>query len=363
MFRDGGRRRPPTTRCPSCRWQARGPRRVLRHVGWRVPARDAGARRRTAGRARAPARPSRQRCAERIVTLLNDPGAGFASPPAACARLRPADIAVLVRTGREAAAVRQALRRRGVASVYLSDKDSVFAQRRGARPAAAAARPWPRRWTPAWRAPRWPRPLLGPVAGRTGAAGHRRRGLRRAQRAAAAAARRLAGAGRAGDAAPGAAPAGPAGALAVAPTATADAGDCRGERRDGERRLTNVLHLAELLQAASARLDGEQALIRWLAAQMQAAAASGDEQIVRLESDADLVQVDHRAQGQGPGVPAGLPAVCLQLPRASTGAHARSVSVADAQGGARCTCSCPTSSSPRPTRIASARTCACSTWR
>ncbi|MGS0756066.1 hypothetical protein ACVBEH_16295, partial [Roseateles sp. GG27B] len=75
------------------------------------------------------------RCAERIVTLLNDPGAGFAKPsegegaeqPGDFTRLAPADIAVLVRTGREAAAVRLALRRRGVASVYLSDKDSVFA--------------------------------------------------------------------------------------------------------------------------------------------------------------------------------------------------------------------------------------------
>ncbi|HSQ73783.1 MAG TPA: UvrD-helicase domain-containing protein, partial [Rubrivivax sp.] len=68
-----------------------------------------------------------QRCAERIVTLLNDPGAGFDDPTRGFTRLRPADIAVLVRSGREAAAVRQALRRRGVASVYLSDKDSVYA--------------------------------------------------------------------------------------------------------------------------------------------------------------------------------------------------------------------------------------------
>ena len=34
---------------------------------------------------------------------------------------------MLVRTGKEAAAVRDALRVRGVASVYLSDRDSVFA--------------------------------------------------------------------------------------------------------------------------------------------------------------------------------------------------------------------------------------------
>jgi exodeoxyribonuclease V beta subunit len=42
-------------------------------------------------------------------------------------RLRPADVAVLVRNRGEAKAMRSALRRRGVASVYLSDKDSVLA--------------------------------------------------------------------------------------------------------------------------------------------------------------------------------------------------------------------------------------------
>ena len=60
-----------------------------------------------------------------------------------------------------------------------------------------------------------------------------------------------------------------------------------------------MLHLAELLQAASAQLDGEQALIRWLASQVDGSASAGDEQIVRLESDADLVKVItvHKAKG------------------------------------------------------------------
>src|SRR5690606_16476776 len=66
------------------------------------------------------------RCAERIVTLLNDPKAGFLHPTRGLTRLRPADIAVLVRTGREGAAVKEELRRRNVASVYLSDTESVF---------------------------------------------------------------------------------------------------------------------------------------------------------------------------------------------------------------------------------------------
>jgi exodeoxyribonuclease V beta subunit len=72
---------------------------------------------------------------------------------------------------------------------------------------------------------------------------------------------------------------------------------------DGERQLTDILHLAELLQHASSLLDGEHALIRHLAEQRQEAArgarGGGDARQIRLESDADLVQVVtvHKAKG------------------------------------------------------------------
>ena len=67
----------------------------------------------------------------------------------------------------------------------------------------------------------------------------------------------------------------------------------------GERRLTNLLHLAELLQSASRHLDGEQALIRWLAEQVEGGGEGGDERVLRLESDAELVQVVtvHKSKG------------------------------------------------------------------
>jgi exodeoxyribonuclease V beta subunit len=76
---------------------------------------------------------------------------------------------------------------------------------------------------------------------------------------------------------------------------------------DGERRLTNFLHLAELLQTASSTLDGEQSLIRWLITEMGEGSARGDEQVVRLESDADLVKVItiHKCKGLE------YPVVCL----------------------------------------------------
>lgn len=60
-------------------------------------------------------------------------------------------------------------------------------------------------------------------------------------------------------------------------------------RPDGDRRLTNVLHLAEWAQETSSKLDGEQALIRVLAEHV--ANPPPHEQILRLESDAALIKV------------------------------------------------------------------------
>ncbi|HEX5791697.1 MAG TPA: exodeoxyribonuclease V subunit beta [Rheinheimera sp.] len=69
-------------------------------------------------------------------------------------------------------------------------------------------------------------------------------------------------------------------------------------QEQGERRLTNVLHLAELLQSESQQRDGESGLVRWLAEQLDNP-KSGDEQQLRLESDQQLVQVVtiHKSKG------------------------------------------------------------------
>ncbi|MCX5883968.1 MAG: exodeoxyribonuclease V subunit beta, partial [Deltaproteobacteria bacterium] len=69
--------------------------------------------------------------ASEIVHLLNSAETspaqtGFQSPSREFKALRPADIAILVRNGSEAVAIRKALNKRRVRSVYLSDKDSVF---------------------------------------------------------------------------------------------------------------------------------------------------------------------------------------------------------------------------------------------
>ncbi|MGJ8517315.1 exodeoxyribonuclease V subunit beta [Carnimonas bestiolae] len=62
----------------------------------------------------------------------------------------------------------------------------------------------------------------------------------------------------------------------------------------GERSLTNLLHLAELAQTASHLLDGEQALLRWLHRALDGRFDEGmdpDSLTQRLESDEQLVRV------------------------------------------------------------------------
>lgn len=68
----------------------------------------------------------------------------------------------------------------------------------------------------------------------------------------------------------------------------------------GERRITNVLHLAEVLhQAATARKLNMAGLVRWFAEQMDPAALRLEEHQLRLESDANAVKLVtmHKSKG------------------------------------------------------------------
>jgi exodeoxyribonuclease V beta subunit len=70
---------------------------------------------------------------------------------------------------------------------------------------------------------------------------------------------------------------------------------------DGERRLTNYLQTAEMLQEADARTLGLPGLVDWLAAAIADAGTGADDdaQLLRLESDAHRVQVVtlHKSKG------------------------------------------------------------------
>jgi len=260
-------------------------------------------------------------CAEQIVAWLSDPKSRFVRPGKEDKPLQPQDIAVLVRTGKEANAVRDALRARGVASVYLSDRDSVFASQE-ARDLCL--------WLRGVTEPQDMRRL------RT-ALGTRTVGLSLAELHALATQDELLDlrAEQMRELHQTWKSQGVLAMLRQSLHVLQLAGRWRGEA-DGERRLTNVLHLAELLQTASSQLDGEQALIRWLAQQIEEAetgsAGESEEQTVRLESDEDLVKVItiHKSKGLQ------YPVVCLPFAHSHREVQAHKSAVlqlADGHGG------------------------------
>ncbi|HDG1676550.1 TPA: exodeoxyribonuclease V subunit beta [Kluyvera ascorbata] len=67
----------------------------------------------------------------------------------------------------------------------------------------------------------------------------------------------------------------------------------------GERRLTDILHLSELLQEAATQLESEHALVRWLNQQVAEPDTNASSQQMRLESDKHLVQIVtiHKSKG------------------------------------------------------------------
>ena len=67
----------------------------------------------------------------------------------------------------------------------------------------------------------------------------------------------------------------------------------------GERLLTDLLHLGELLQKNSVEHDGGFALMRWYAEQVTQEKGDNSEQKQRLESEKDLIQVStlHKSKG------------------------------------------------------------------
>ena len=214
-----------------------------------------------------------QICATQMVSLLNQ------------GTVSPGHMAVLVRDGQEAKKIRQALAQRSVRSVYLSDRDSVYATRealdlacileavlqaRNAKLLRAALTTrtlclslpeieqvfraeedwdiWVERfntWHTTWRRQGF-LPMLYKIV-------HEQDIGRRMQ----------------------------------------------AEGETAERRLTNLFHLGELLQSASLQLQGESALLRFLTDQLADPQAQGESAQMRLETDAELVQVItfHKAKG------------------------------------------------------------------
>lgn len=238
--------------------------------------------------------------AREIARLLQagaDGQAGFASPvrpdeqhvhagegdSRRVSGVRPTDIAVLVNSGREADAVRKALRAQGIRSVYLSEDESVY---------ASPVVPPLLRWLQAAAEPangRLLRAALGTALCGLDALQlerlvhdelhweervaqfQRYREIWRSQ-----------------------------GVLPMVRHMLQDFGVVpRLLAQGGERQLTDLLHLSELLQQASTRLEGEHALVRYLQEQRDAPEGEREARRQRLESDDARVRVVtvHKSKG------------------------------------------------------------------
>ncbi|EPC02131.1 hypothetical protein L861_05070, partial [Litchfieldella anticariensis FP35 = DSM 16096] len=234
-----------------------------------------------------------ERCASHMVTLLEQGQHGRAgfqgegNDENAFTPLKPSDMAVLVNGLGEARAIRQALARRGVKSVYLSDKDKVFAS-----PVATQLDAWLRACAEPDDERLLRTALATPVLGLDIATLDK---LNEDELAWEARVMQFRDYHRLWQG---------QGVLPLVRRLINDFGIATrllaaGPASDGERALTDLLHLGELLQQASQELDGEHALIRFLAESIAQPEGQGDTHKLRLESDADLVQVVtiHKSKG------------------------------------------------------------------
>ena len=228
-------------------------------------------------------------CATEIARLLakgQENRAGFRHPAGddALEPLRPEHIAILVNKRDEADAVRRALGERGIRSVYLSDRNSVLNS-----PEAVELL----QWLHACAEPGQLSLLRGALATPSLGLSHRQldrllsdenvldREIERFQQY-----RELWQ------------------TQGVLPMLRRFLMDFEVPAKllayqNGERALTDILHLAELLQADSQQLDGEHALVHHFTELLQQSDDESEHRTMRLESDSGLVKVVtvHKSKG------------------------------------------------------------------
>ncbi len=231
-----------------------------------------------------------ERCAEQIHQLLTQANTGFASQDNATdlthlQAVQAKDIAVLVRNRTEAMAIKQACVKRRIPNVYLSDKESIFSS-------DEALDVW--RWLVAVNEPESTRNIAAVLASRSFASPlveldqlgdneaawdewvtHFRSWRDTWQQQ---------------------------GVQAMLYRLMHEQGINQywQHHPEGERKLTNLLHLAEVLQQASLEREGRIALIRWLAMHIsQPQVSTAQEHLVRLESDAACITIItiHKSKG------------------------------------------------------------------
>lgn len=213
---------------------------------------------------------------------------GFVDSKGSKKSVEASDIAVLVRTGSEGQLVRQALAKKGVASVYLSNRDSVFASPMATsilRLLLAVLNPENERLLRAALASdillktSLDLDLLNENEVALEAKINAFKGYKQVwqQR----------------------------GVMPMLRTimVTEQIAENLLAQEFGERQLTDFLHLGELLQQASQEQDSDHALVRWFSELIQEVQAgegsAAEEQIQRLESERNLVQIItiHKSKG------------------------------------------------------------------
>lgn len=229
--------------------------------------------------------------ANKIALLLNDPHSGFRQQDGSIKRVMPEDIAILVNSASEAACIRKALRQRNVSSVYLSDRGSVFGSTL-AKELLYILHACDNPKDPALlRTALACRLLQLDLAGLTG--------ISQDELQWDACATQFADYQRYWQ---------QHGVLAMLHRLLHDfnvpARLLATQDAQGERELTDILHLCELLQQQAAINEGNAGVIRYLAEHIARAEQDGNrtdsaEQQVRLESDSKLVQVItiHKSKG------------------------------------------------------------------
>jgi exodeoxyribonuclease V beta subunit len=222
----------------------------------------------------------------RLLTLGQAGQAGFvlADNPTDLEPVEPKDIAVLVNNRNEAAAVRDALGRRRIKSVYLSDRDSVLTSREAKEVLC---------WLRAFAEPRQLALIRAALATPTlGQSWQALDLLLTDELVLEREIERFEGYQQQWQS---------QGVLPMLRSFLMDF-EVPGrllQRPDGERRLTDILHIAELLQQDSLQRDGEHALVHHFTQILRAADEEDEHRTLRLESDAGLVKVItvHKSKG------------------------------------------------------------------
>lgn len=220
----------------------------------------------------------------RYLSLGQEGTAGFMSNEKEWRPVKPGDFAILVNNRGEANAVREALEQRQIKSVYLSDRDSVLVT-----PEAKEVLLWLR----AFAEPRRPALARAALASPTLTQSYQSLDLLLTNEVALEREiNRFIGYQKMWQT---------QGVLPMLHRFLMDFAVPQRllSRPDGERRLTNILHLAELLQRDSDHLDGEHSLVHHYAQMLRTAKEDDELHTIRLESDAGLVKVItvHKSKG------------------------------------------------------------------